>query len=53
MEEWDPELVAATPPETRRFLRSLNTTGVAWDQPHKPKGMKSEAPGIDPYRWDD
>ncbi len=53
MEEWDPELVAATPPETRRFLRSLNTTGVAWDQPHKPKGMKSEAPGIDPCRWDD
>ena len=53
MEEWDPELVAATPPETRRFLRSLNTTGVAWNQPHKPKGMKSEAPGIDPYRWDD
>ena len=53
MEEWDPELVAAAPQETRRFLRSPNTTGEAWDQPHKPKGMKSEAPGIDPYRWDD
>lgn len=53
MEEWDPELVAAAPPQSRRFLRSLNTTGVAWDQPHKPKGMKSEAPGIDPDRWDD
>ena len=52
MEEWDPELVAAAPQETRRFLRSPNTTGEAWDQPHKPRGMKSEAPGINPQRWD-
>lgn len=51
MEEWEPELVAAAPPETQRFLQSLNTTGVDWEQPHKPAGMKSEAPAINPSRW--
>lgn len=52
MEEWDPRLVAAAPPETQRFLQSVNTSGVDWEQPHKPVGMKSEASAINPYRWD-
>jgi hypothetical protein len=29
MKEWDPEHVAGAPSEAQRFLRSLNTTGVA------------------------
>ena len=48
MPEWDPELVAGAPAETRRFLQSPNTTGLDWNQPHKPKGMKSDAAAIDP-----
>lgn len=51
MEEWDPELVEKAPKETKRFLKSVNSSGVEWEQPHKPKGMKSEASAINPSRW--
>jgi hypothetical protein len=53
VEEWDPELVAAAPDIAKPFLKSLNTTGYQWEQPHKPAGMKTEAPGISPSRWGD
>ena len=52
MEEWDAEKVAAAPAAARPFLQSLNTTGFDWQQPHKPEGMKNQAPGIDPSRWE-
>ena len=52
MDEWDPRLVAAAPPETRRFLQSPNATGMLWEQPHKPKGMKTDAPAMNPKRWE-
>ena len=52
MEDWDPELVAAAPEVAKPFLQSRNTTGLEWDQAHKPKGMKTEAPAIDPDRWE-
>lgn len=52
VEEWDPELVAAAPDIARPFLKSLNTSGQAWEQEHKPVGMKSDAPGINPSRWE-
>ncbi len=52
MEEWNPELVAAAPPAARRFLQSPNTTGLEWEQAHKPKGMRTDAAAIDPWRWD-
>ncbi len=51
VDEWDPDLVAKAPDVAKPFLKSLNTTGVAWEQPHKPKGMRTEAPGISPSRW--
>jgi hypothetical protein len=51
VEEWDPELVAAAPEIAKPFLKSLNTTGFNWEQEHKPAGMPSEAPGINPSRW--
>jgi hypothetical protein len=51
--EWDPELVAAAPEVARPFLKSLNTTGAVFEQQHKPAGMRSEAPGINPSRWGD
>jgi ectoine hydroxylase-related dioxygenase (phytanoyl-CoA dioxygenase family) len=53
VEEWDPTLVATAPAAARPFLTSLNTTGQAWEQEHKPAGMKSDAPGINPSRWGD
>jgi hypothetical protein len=52
MDEWDPNLVAAAPPEIQRFLQSPNTSGLVWEQPHKPKGMKTDAAALDPKRWD-
>ena len=51
MEDWDPALVAAAPAEARPFLQSLNTSGGVWKLDNKPKGMKAEAPGINPSRW--
>ncbi|MFQ5731660.1 MAG: phytanoyl-CoA dioxygenase family protein [Planctomycetaceae bacterium] len=53
VDEWDPDLVAAAPEIAKPFLKSLNTTGKAWEQEHKPAGMRSEAPGINPSRWGD
>ncbi|MBT6158060.1 MAG: hypothetical protein HOL01_14845 [Planctomycetaceae bacterium] len=53
VEEWDPELVAGAPEIAKPFLQSLNTSGQEWEQQHKPAGMKTEAPGINPSRWGD
>ena len=53
VDEWDPKLVAQAPDVAKPFLQSLNTTGVEWEQPHKPKGMRTEAPGVNPSRWGD
>jgi len=53
VEEWDPELVANAPDIAKPFLQSLNTSGFEWVQPHKPAGMRTEAPGINPSRWGD
>ncbi|MDA0282696.1 MAG: phytanoyl-CoA dioxygenase family protein [Planctomycetota bacterium] len=53
VEEWDQQLVAAAPAIAQPFLQSLNTTGKAWEQEHKPAGMKAQAPGINPSRWGD
>lgn len=52
VEEWDPQLVAAAPDVAKPFLQSLNTTGFQFEQEHKPAGMRSEAPGINPSRWE-
>ncbi len=52
VDEWDPDLVANAPEIAKPFLRSLNTTGAQWNQEHKPAGMKREAPGINPSRWE-
>jgi hypothetical protein len=52
MEEWDPKFVDDAPPAAKRFLQSPNTTGLEWQQDHKPKGMKTDSVGIDPKRWE-
>lgn len=51
VEEFDAKLVANAPDIAKPFLKSLNTTGSEWVQEHKPKGMRTEAPGINPSRW--
>ncbi len=53
VDEWDSALVESAPDVARPFLRSLNTSDAEWVQPHKPKGMKIEAPGINPSRCED
>ena len=53
VEEWNAELVANAPAIAKPFLQSLNTTGAEWEQQHKPAGMKTAAPGINPSRWGD
>lgn len=53
VDEWDPQLVADAPDIAKPFLKSLNTTHAEWVQPHKPEGMATEAPGINPSRWGD
>ena len=52
MDEWDPDLVANAPESAKPYLQSPNTTGLAWDQAHKPRNMKRDAKAIDPERWD-
>ncbi len=51
VEEWAADLTATAPEVAKPYLQSLNTTGQEWEQPHKPKGMKSDSKAIDPNRW--
>ena len=52
VEEWPAALVAGAPDIAKPLLQSLNRTGQAFEQEHKPANMRSEAPGINPSRWD-
>jgi hypothetical protein len=52
IEPWDPEEVARLSPEIREFMG--DRSGRIWipEGGNKPPGMPSQAPGIDPSRWD-
>ena len=52
IEDWPADLVAGAPDIAKPLLQSLNRTGQAFEQEHKPANMRSEAPGINPSRWD-
>ncbi|MFT5465087.1 MAG: hypothetical protein ACI8UO_000173 [Verrucomicrobiales bacterium] len=52
IDEWDPEFVANAPEIAKPFLKSLNTNGVSFEQVHKPAHMPTNAPGINPSRWE-
>ena len=52
IEDWDAEFVDNAPDVAKPFLQSLNTTGVQFEQEHKPKGMRTEAESINPSRWE-
>jgi hypothetical protein len=51
--EWDPEKVARLPPHVRPFFKSLNTRNVDLNVGNRPPNMATEAPGINPSRWND
>ena len=51
VEPWPEEAVAIAPEIAKPFLQDINVSGIAWEQPHKPADMKTDAAGIDPMRW--
>ena len=51
MTDWTAEQVAKLPLHVRPFFKSLNTRKVDWDVPNRPANMRTEAPGINPSRW--
>ena len=50
--EWDPEKVANLPPHVRQYFKSLNTRKIDYNVGNRPPNMATEAPGINPSRWD-
>ena len=49
---WDAEELENTPPAVRELMDDPNTRFWLPEGGNKPQGMKSEAPGIDPSRWE-
>ena len=52
VEEWDMRQVQRQPAEIQRLLSSRNQRQWNFDGGNKPDGMASQAPGINPSRWD-
>jgi ectoine hydroxylase-related dioxygenase (phytanoyl-CoA dioxygenase family) len=50
--EWDADKVAKLPPPVRQFFKSLNTRKIDYNVGNRPANMATEAPGINPSRWD-
>ncbi|MFN0199022.1 MAG: phytanoyl-CoA dioxygenase family protein [Planctomycetaceae bacterium] len=49
--EWPTEKFAGLPDHVRRYFQSLNTRKIVFDVPNRPTSMQTEAPGINPSRW--
>ena len=52
VDEWDAEEVARLPEAVKPFFGERNTRHWSPDAGDKPPGMASEAPGINPSRWE-
>lgn len=52
VDEWPEDPVTALPPNVRRFFSSKNTREWEFEGGNKPANMKSEAPGMNPSRWE-
>ncbi|MEE2752357.1 MAG: phytanoyl-CoA dioxygenase family protein [Candidatus Latescibacterota bacterium] len=52
VEEWTTDQLATFPPEVKPLLASRNTRHWDFGHDNKPEGMRSDAPGINPSRWD-
>ena len=51
VENWDEEDLAGLPESVRPFFTDPNTRHWDFDVPNKPNNMASEAPGVNPSRW--
>ncbi|MFN0198618.1 MAG: phytanoyl-CoA dioxygenase family protein [Planctomycetaceae bacterium] len=49
--EWPADKVAALPDHVRSLFKSRNTRKIDFDLPNRPPDMRTEAPGINPSRW--
>jgi len=49
--DWDPEKVVRLPFHVRQFFKSLNTRNIDLNVGNRPPDMATEAPGINPSRW--
>lgn len=52
VKEWDAEKLASLPPHLRRFFKDRNHREWDFYGGNKPANMASEAPGINPSRWE-
>ncbi len=50
--EWDESDLAGVPPAVRELMTSRNQREWDFGGGNKPPGMKSEAPGMNPSRWE-
>lgn len=50
--DWPADKVADLPTHVRPLFKSLNTRKVDYDVPNRPANMRTEAPGINPSRWE-
>ena len=50
--EWPAERVEKLPHHVRELFKSPNTRKVEIDGPNRPANMRTEAPGINPSRWE-
>lgn len=52
VDPWPEEQLAKVSPSVRAILRDRNTRIWMYDAPNVPPGLASEAPGINPSRWE-
>jgi hypothetical protein len=52
VDEWTADQLETLPPEVRPLFASRNTRSWEFGHGNKPEGMRSDAPGINPSRWD-
>jgi hypothetical protein len=50
--DWPAEKVARLPAHVRPYFKSLNTRRIDFNVANRPANMRTEAPGINPSRWD-
>ena len=50
--DWPADKVARLPDHVRPLFKSLNTRKIDFNVPNRPANMRTEAPGINPSRWD-
>lgn len=52
VDEWDTEQLAALPPDVQALMSSRNQREWNFEGGNKPTGMATNAPGMNPGRWD-